>query len=191
MENGPWIQRSNGKCSWIQSSAGKILFPYWVFSLSSTIACFISKFFTSIAVCWNVNITIFIFLNFQGSDTKVEKLYLWAAIEEEEYGWTSYGPSLKHNPPHKDMPNLVEQEEIEKIQVWNNFPFFTKMLVEWFLVGWQPFDHCIKTKVWLKPFSNHELRHKISQNDQTRVILAILGVPEMGLRVSESKFWDH
>ena len=96
MENSPWNHRSNGK--W--SLDPKIIFPYWVLSRSSTIACFVSKFFTSIAVCWNVNITIFIFLNFQGSDTKVEKLYLWAAIEEEEYGWTSYGPSLKHNPPH-------------------------------------------------------------------------------------------
>ena len=50
MENGPWIQRSNGKCSWIQRSGGKIVFPYWVLSLSSTIACFVSKFFTSMVI---------------------------------------------------------------------------------------------------------------------------------------------
>ena len=59
--------------------------------------------------------TILIF--FQGSDRIIKKRDLGAAVEEEEYGWTSDGPSLKHNPPHKDMPNLVEEEKLEKIQV--------------------------------------------------------------------------
>ena len=87
------------------------IFPYWVLSRSSTIACFVSKFFTSIAVCWDVNITISIFL--KGSDTNVKKKDLGAAVEEEQDGWTSDGPSLKHHPPHKDMTNLVGKEKIE------------------------------------------------------------------------------
>ena len=107
MENSPWNHRSNGK--W--SLDPKIIFPYWVLSRSSTIACFVSKFFTSIAVCWGVNITISIFL--KGSDRNIKEKDLGAAVEEEQNGWTSDGPSLKHNPPHKNMPNLVGKEKIE------------------------------------------------------------------------------
>ena len=39
-----------------------------------------------------------------------------------------------------------------------HFPLLRKnvsRVVRIFLVGWQPFAHCIKTKVWLNPFSNH------------------------------------
>ena len=41
----------------------------------------------------------------------IKKKDLGAAVEEEQDGWTSDGPSLKHNPPHKDMSNLVGKRE--------------------------------------------------------------------------------
>ena len=46
----------------------------------------------------------------------MKKKDLGAAVEEEQDGWTSDGTSLKHNPPHKDMTNLVGKEKIENSQ---------------------------------------------------------------------------
>ena len=42
-------------------------------------------------------------------EADVDMRDLWAAVEEEKYGWASNWPRLNNNPLYKDVPNLVER----------------------------------------------------------------------------------